>query len=186
MKNSVPEKFLFMKVGSHAGEDFETIMRRKSEEFRKAGRIFWGYGGTACHPLQQVQPFVRSTMQRGGRVHILMETINSKADPDLLPASEYSEDGINWREIPNGVRVTGSRYAVVLGEIKAEDLEIPLGEFAVGIGNSEGRVADDYLQGRIDKACLSRVEKTMKSDARVAKISWAAELLPPYAVLLRS
>ncbi len=183
----IPERFIFMKVGQHAGEEFDEILARKREEVRKAGVSFWGYGGPTCHPIRQVRPFVQDVVARRGRVHLLMEPMDSNAHPDIVPATEYSEDGILWKPIPEGIRVTGSRYAVVLGEIKSEDIELPLDECAVGLGVSEGKPASDYIQGRVDKACLVLDPAAAKraKKHRVATIRYSAEILDPFAVLLR-
>jgi hypothetical protein len=185
--NKIPDKFIFMKVGQHAGEEFDEILARKREEVRKAGMSFWGYGGPTCHPTKQVRPFVKDVVANKGHVHLLMEPMDSKADPDLVPATEYSEDGVLWKPIPKGIRVTGSRYAVVLGEIKAEEIELPLDECIVGLGLSQGKPASDYIQGRVDKACLTFDRSAAKraSKHRVASIKYAAEIIDPFAVLLR-
>jgi len=180
-----PENFMFMKVGNHAGEDFESIIKRKMDEFHKTGMIFWGYGGNTCHPLTQVRPFVKSVVEKGGMVHLLMEPIDSRAEPDLLPATEYSDDGLIWKPIPKGIRVVGSRYAVVLGEIKPSDFELPLGNYHVGIGRSRGYPADKYIKGRVDKACLSLAE--VRRDAEhIVQIGFTAEIIDPYAVMVRN
>jgi hypothetical protein len=185
----IPDKFLFMKVGNHAGETWEQILDRKRREFDAAGMTFWGYGGGACHPISQVQPFARLTVREQGGLYIVMEQIDSRADPDLIPAREYSPDGINWTPLPSGIEVTGSRYALVLDEIKPGDLSLELNNFEVGIGPSMGKAAEAYLQGRTDKACfsLSKVPRTEEQAAPkfVRKISYYAKVKEPYAVLLR-
>ena len=48
-----------MKVGLHAQESIEDIVKRKQREFEDTGSIFWGYGGSTCHPLTMVQPFAK-------------------------------------------------------------------------------------------------------------------------------
>lgn len=183
------DAFIFMKVGDHANETWDTILERKNREYREAGMIFWGYGGTACHPLTQVQPFVRDQSRNGSPVHLLMEPIDSDADPDVLPATEYSADGVEWKPIPKGVSVTGSRYAMVLDEILPGELDLDADEFAVGIGPSRGKRASKYLQGRVDKACLERrssmVEGVGKRPERVHAVRYRARLIEPYAVLLK-
>lgn len=184
--NRLRDRVLFMKVGRHAGEDFEQILARKREEYGRTGRTFWGYGGSTCHPLTQVQPFVRQAVEVGGQVYLVMESMDSKADPDLAPATEFSEDGILWQPLPKGITVTGSSYAVVLGEIKPEDLEVPLERYSVGFGRSEGRPACDYIQGRVDKACLTLRDPVIAPQKpRIARVEYSAEIIRPYAVLLR-
>ena len=189
MDFDLPTAFIFMKVGSHAGETFETIMERKQREYDRAGKIFWGYGGTTLHPTKHVQPFVKSWIQNGGEIQLVMEPINSKADPDVLPAREYSADGITWEPIPLGIEVTGSRYAVVLDEIKPGTLDLDLAGFEVGVGPSRGKNAANYVKGRVDKGCFVAADSSISSESvaspRIVPIRFQARLLEPYAVMLR-
>ncbi|MCI0685365.1 MAG: hypothetical protein L0Y71_24970 [Gemmataceae bacterium] len=185
----LPKRFLFMKVGNHAGETWEQILARKKREFEDTGMIFWGYGGNACHPISQVQPFARITLKEQESICLVMEPIDSRADPAVLPATEYSRDGVVWEPLPKGIKVTGSRYAFVLDEIKPGDLEISLNKYEVGIGRSLGKGADSYLTGHTDKACLvesSKPHETASSSPKlVRKLGYVAKLKEPFAVLLR-
>src|SRR5438034_11140870 len=108
---TVPSSFVFMKIGNHAGETFEEILVRKQREIELAGRSFWGYGGRTCHPVTQVQPFARGVARERGPVYLLMEYIDSKAEPDIVQPTEYSADSVRWQPIPDGINVIGSRYA---------------------------------------------------------------------------
>jgi hypothetical protein len=185
---TAPEAFVFMKVGDHAGETFEQILERKNREIKRAGFSFWGYGGTACHPISQVQPFAKSVIQKQGSIYLLMQPIHSTADPEIIPATLYSEDGVEWKRIPKEIQVTGSRYALVLSEILPGELDISPDEFVVGVGPSRGKPASEYLQGRVDKACLCRentkVKSTNKNNDR-KEIKYMAKLQEPFAVLLK-
>jgi hypothetical protein len=184
---TMPEAFLYMKVGNHAGEGFEAILERKRKERERVGYSFWGYGGTSCHPLMQVQPFARLYVKTQRRFYLLMEPIDSRADPDVDPAEEFSGDGATWQPIPAGIEVTGSRYALVLGDIQPVDIEFALDRYNVGAGPSRGKCAVDYLQGRIDKGCLVRSPEPVSPTTPPVKkrLKYAAKLIEPYAVLLR-
>jgi hypothetical protein len=59
--------------------------------------------------------------------------------------------------------------------------------FQVGIGPSRGKLAEAYLQGRVDKACLTQVVEpiTPNLSGRIKKISYMAKMQAPYAVMLR-
>lgn len=185
--NVVPEAFVFMKVGMHARESLEQILERKQREFDKTGRIFWGYGGGTCHPTKQVQPFARSRLIAGQQsVCLLMESINSLADPQIEPAKYFSVDNENWEPIPKGISVTGSRYAMVLDEIKPMTLEVDPREFVVGIGDSTGKHAIDYLQGRVDKGCFVRTDRPAAHPvAKRRAVGLVARLQEPFAVFVR-
>lgn len=182
-----PDAFIFMKVGNHANESWEDILERKKREYESAGRIFWGYGGATCHPLHQIQPFARLQTKKRNGIYLLMEPINSNAAPDLFPANEYSEDGIHWEPIPEGIEVRGSRYALILDEIKPQDLEIHLEDYAVGVGQSIGKPASDYVRGRVDKGCFETAHAPVPiaADGKPRRIQYAAEILEPFAVMLR-
>ncbi len=188
MDSQLPQAFIFMRVGNHAGETFEDILQRKYRELQEAGRIFWGYGGTTLHPIHHVQPFAKLWVHRSGSIRIVMEPIDSKADPDILPAREFSANGIDWELMPSGNVVTGSRYAIVLDEIKPGELDLDLGKYEVGIGPSRGRNAAGYVRGRVDKGCFvsAEVEEGQEGHLRPpVKIGFEARLADPYAVMLR-
>jgi len=174
---------LFMKVGLHAGESFDEILARKHGEYEKAGMSFWGYGGGTCHPTRHVQPFARLKIEQKEGIYIVMQQIDSKHAPPSVLAREYSDDGVNWRPIPEGIEVRSSRYAVVIGEIKPMDLEIDLASYEVAYGPSQGKSAPAYISGRVDKACLTK--SAHNAPPEIHKISHGAEILSPYAVFVR-
>jgi hypothetical protein len=188
-KIELPDKFVFMKVGNHAAESWEQILERKRREYDETGMIFWGYGGNACHPINQVRPFAEFVLKEMEDVVVVMEYIDSKADPDIVPATEYSKDGLVWEPIPKGIKVTGSRYALVLGEIQPGELEVNLNRYEVAVGPSSGKPAEAYLQGRTDKACFVRSLDERVNEAHpekvTRKVSFFARLKDPYAVVLR-
>jgi hypothetical protein len=66
-------------------------------------------------------------------------------------------------------------------------IEIDLEKYVVGIGNSRGKTASEYLQGRIDKGCLTAASASSVSVGPPLKksIKFSAKLLAPFAVLLR-
>jgi len=181
--------FLFMKVGNHAGETFDDIIARKMKEREAAGKMFWGYGGSACHPLTQVRPFVDILRRSGQVTTLVMQYISSNMDQDLHPATEFSKDGVNWEKIPDGICVTGSKYAMVLDEIKPGEFIFEPSNFEIGVGPSRGKSADKYLQGRTDKACLMRREgfdvDRVATPESAKIVTHQAKLLDPYAVMLR-
>lgn len=178
-----------MKVGLHAQEDIEAIVERKRREFDAAGAIFWGYGGSTCHPLTMVQPFAKETANKGRETLIIMEKMDSKHDAPPEVAREYSDDGVNWQPIPKGIEVRGSRYALVLDRLESEEFDIDLRELEVGVGPSRGRVANRYIVGRADKGCFvyAPPRDPLAPDEAVTKhIGLMAKVKAPYAVLLRN
>lgn len=178
------ESIVFMKVGMHASESFEDILVRKNKEFDRAGMSFWGYGGGTMHPISKLQPFAKFRVEQGRDVRLIMEVIKSNHSMSAV-ADEYSEDGENWKPIPDGIEVRGSKYAVVLNEIVPGDLEVDLTRYVVGIGPSEGKNAGGYIKGRIDKGLLDYVGPANEVVPRIVKSAYSAKLAQPFGVLLR-
>jgi hypothetical protein len=182
---SPEDGLIFMKVGVHASEPFDKILERKKREYDKTGMMFWGYGGGTCHPINQVRPFALEKSAEGKGIFILMNEIDSKHIA-VQRATEYSIDGIEWQEIPKDIDVLGSRYALVLDELVPGDLDLNLSQTRVAIGNSRGKIGGQYIQGRIDKACLE-LDLTIEpsTDSVIRKVSYVAKLKDPFAVVLR-
>lgn len=185
--------FVFMKIGDHANENLSSVLERKLKEVEEEGVLLWGYGGSVCHPIKQVRPFVLDALSKGeeavyafmGRtkVHACLDT---KFDSRQPVSDEFSIDGVTWEKIPEANKVTGSKYALVLGPIEPVNFEVHLEEYVVGVGLSEGKAAVEYLYGRNDKACLRRKGTEEKIEGyKVLKINYAAKLIEPYAVLVR-
>jgi hypothetical protein len=178
---------LFMKVGTHANEGLDDIIKRKSQEIKDTGFAMWGYGGNTCHPSSMVQPFAQSFA--GRPIHLVMEPMKSNHFAEQLAAAEYSKDNINWKKIPNSINVLGSRFALVIEDLHEADFMLPLDQTRVPVGPSSGRVGSKYISGRVDKACLEILnEPVLLNDQEPIqrKIGLVAKLRDPYAVFLRN
>jgi hypothetical protein len=182
------EGLLFMKVGTHAGEELADIIARKSEEIRRTGFGMWGYGGNTCHPASMVQPFARSFAQLGRTIHLCMQKMESNHFAEPSAAAEYSTDGINWQKIPSTIQVRGSRYALIIDCLFEERFTLPLDQTRVSVGPSMGRLGSKYVQGRVDKACLELLDAPKlpnQANPLNVEINLVAKLRDPYAVFLR-
>jgi hypothetical protein len=187
---------LYMKVGTHARETLDDIIRRKTREIEEAGVAFWGYGGSTCHPQTMVQPFARDYQERGQTVTLCMHPMDSKHFAHPLRADEFSIDGIKWEIIPAAIRVLGSRYALVIKNLRKDSFDLPLDLTQVAVGNSMGTSGSKYIKGRVDKACLQVVGDMAQSrselgagpeDSGEAKqIGLVADLADPFAVYVRN
>jgi len=178
---------LFMKVGKHANEPLESIIERKTREIEDTGYGLWGYGGGTCHPQTMVQPFAKEYERRGSTIYLCMEPMDSQHFAHPIRADEYSVDGLTWREIPKSINVLGSRYALVIQNLRKEDFELSLERTKVALGNSMGASGSKYIRGRVDKACLEIAEETAPGvpEKRV-HIGLVADLIDPYAVYVRN
>lgn len=173
---------LFMKVGTHAQEDLQDILARKTKEIAEAGFAMWGYGGNTCHPTTKVQPFAKAADRP---IILCMQPMESRHFAEPLRAEEFSIDGMHWDQIPQTINVVGSRYALCIDELTRVDETIDLGQMRVAIGNSRGLSASQYVRGRVDKGCFE-VSDSAPGESKPVPIGVTAKLVAPYAVLLRS
>ena len=172
---------VIMKAGPHAGEDLDAIIARKQQESASAGWCLWGYGGSACHPLTQVQPHAKSALPRPVTV-VFIETASTPA-VNSSAACEYSANAREWVTVPEGHRITGSKYALVLRGLARTRQQIDLGACQVAVGPSAGKNLAAYLRGRCDKACA--IPAGTPGPVTSALVIATAELAPPYSVFLR-
>ncbi len=180
---------LFMKVGTHAKETLADIIARKSKEIEQTGYAMWGYGGNTCHPRTMVQPFAEAFAARNSPIYLCMHEMDSRHFAERLRANEFSVDRTKWEPIPNTINVLGSRFALMVEDLKQQDLVLPLAKAQVAIGLSKGRPAGRYIQGQVDKACLEVVSSPLpdlkSNESGEIRINLVAKLKKPYAVFLR-
>ena len=99
-----------------------------------------------------------------------------------------SSDGQVWTDIPEGISVRGSRWALLINSLEAKKFTLPLNQTRVPVGPSRGRLGGRYIRGRVDKACLEVLphpELTNEAEPRELEIGLVAELIDPYSVFLR-
>lgn len=179
-----PSAALFMKVGYHASEDLDSILRRKLLEEHTYGFFFWGYGGSVSHPTRQVIPFALGAVRRRMIPWLVLSMTPSRFDGESRSATEFSIDGSEWYAIPERTLVTGSRYALLCQRLEHVSFKINLSEYSVAVGPSKGRRVSEYLRARVDKACAYRRGEGAESSTMLM-VSLRAQLMPPYAVLIR-
>ena len=176
---------LYMKVGTHANEGLVDIIARKRREIDEAGYAMWGYGGSTCYPTSMVQPFARAFAEKGQPIHLVMHKMNSKHYAEAVRAARFSVDGAKWETIPDAINVLGSRYALMIKNLREQEDELDLNSTRVAIGRNEGRLGSRYVQGQADKACLLVTQPELaNNDEKKIKIDLVAELVTPYAVFL--
>jgi hypothetical protein len=176
-----PGHVVAMKGGPHAESGWDEIVAWKIADLRAAGVTFWGYNGTLCHPVRQVQPFAAAA---GGEVAVAMVPTGSDPGIPAWWAREWSVDGVGWSPLPDGVRVSGSKHALVLDRLEPCDDMIDLAAYRVAVGPMTGRPANDYLRHRVDKGCFSRSMDTGTA-ARLMRVVLRGRLARPWAVFLR-
>jgi len=176
---------LYMKVGTHAKEGLAEIIARKRKEIDDEGFAMWGYGGSTCYPTSMVQPFARKFEAKRQPIHLVMQKMNSRHYAEQVRAKRFSADGVKWEEMPDGINVLGSRYALVIKDLREHDEILDLSSTRVAVGPNEGRLGSRYIMGQADKACLEVVDaERLNEAAKQVHIDLIAELAAPYAVFL--
>lgn len=177
---------LFMKVGTHANETLESILKRKTKEIEDSGFAMWGYGGSTCHPLSVVRPFAEMFQGQQEPIRLVMEEMNSRHFAEQIAADQYSIDGEEWIDIDTAVhQVLGSRYALFINNLHTESIDLPLSQSKVALGPCEGRRGDVYIRGRVDKACFV-YDPAETQQLVVKKIGLVADIVEPYGAILRN
>lgn len=177
------DQILYMKVGMHAQESLEDILKRKQAEIDRVGFAMWGYGGPTCHPAR-VQQHAGECAEVGRPIRLVMEPVNSKHDREPKRAEYFSLDNHEWEQVPDGINVLGSRYALCITNLREVDEDLPLAATQVAFGPSIGKAGDAYIKGRVDKACLEVVPDY--GDGKVVSIKLSADLVSPWSVFLRT
>lgn len=176
------KNIIIMKCGTHASEKIEDIFKRKKEEEQKTGYIYWGYGGTLCHPLNQVQPFCNDN----NKIYLLLTPTSSELNNEPKRSNYFSIDNKTWESIDTNVNVYGSKYALVIKNLQKCDFDINLSDYEIAIGKSKGKNLTNYLNGRVDKACASERKKcNISTESKKIKIVMIAELINPYSVFVK-
>ena len=176
---------VYMKVGTHAKEDLVHIIERKRREIDEAGYAMWGYGGSTCYPSSMVQPFARAFAAKGEPIHLVMHKMKSRHYAEQVRAERFSVDGVKWESVPKAINVLGSRYALVIKDLREHEDELDLAATEVSVGLSAGRQGSRYVQGQADKACLVvTTSEHNNSEHKRVKIDLVAALADPYAVFL--
>ncbi len=180
-----PHAVLLMKVGFHGNEDLVSIIKRKQAEEAALGHAYWGYGGTLCHPLRVVQPFAREAAIRGHLVDVLFTVTKSPYVADSIPADQYSSDGLAWSSLPPAARVTASKSALILRNIRSCQNTLPLGSYRVAGGPSARCILKDYFRHRVDKATAFLDLDLLQSQEEETPVTFRADLVAPFAILVR-
>ena len=170
------KNIIFMKYGVHASEDVDGIINRKLKEIEDTGKMFWGYGGTVCHPLNQVKPFLNENKAKGEKTYLVLSYTKSNFNNKPNKSELYSMDKIEWNKIPDGINVLGSKYALICKSFKKVKHSINLEDYNIAIGPSTGKKMSQYIKGRIDKGCGRYENKNSNDKDNNLEISLIAEI----------
>lgn len=175
---------LVMKVGLHGVESLDKIIQRKNKEEADTGYCLWGYGGSLCHPLRVVKPFSAQMPYPTKIKVVFVRTASPFINTDSRRADEYSDDGLAWSSLPITTNVFASKFALVLKNLKESTETICLDDYAVALGPSAGTPLSKYVRFRVDKACALK-RNIQPSSMEITPVAFTADLVEPYAILVR-
>jgi hypothetical protein len=174
---------VLMKVGSHGNESFSEIIDRKKKEQKAAGFMLWGYSGNLLN-AKLVADYLQSRWKLGERLLLLMIETNSPFKNNPVRSIAFSIDSHSWYNLPNGVATSGCDKAIVCSNLTKVDSYFNLSLYKVAVGPSSGKNLSSYLKNRTDKACAMFSYSLEEIETHEVVISWAAEIVPPFAVYL--
>jgi hypothetical protein len=175
-------------MGAHAGEDADTIFRRKIEDCETVGRTFWVAKSAKARPTQ-----VQTVCRSGKGFVIFVEPASPRgARPTTGSdfATEYSPDKVEWFPLPEGLGpVTGQiddfAAALVLDRFTSDvDHRVDLWTYADGANPDKPL---KFILG-LSTACALRKdtsEHPERMKSRYRRVVAVARLAEPYCVWLR-
>jgi len=187
MNVEYPKAIIFMKVGYHCDESLEEIIKRKREEEIIVGKFFWGYGGSLCHPLTQVKPFILEALKRKLKPLALFSLTSSKYISQAKVAREYSINKKEWYPLPAGVLIKGGcQYALICKNLRKVSMPIDLNMYRVATGKNKGKPLREVVKFQVDKACafLNQTNNDLLK-SKNKETFYIAEIIEPFAVFLR-
>ena len=175
-------------MGDHAGEGAEAIFDRKQDDIERIGMTFWLMRSPKARPRQVQQIcnslpaytiFVEPATKGGARA----TTIDDRA-------REFSNDGMSWRQFPQGLSpVTGkldSSATALVFDMLSTDVSgaIDLWDYA------DAADSDKPLKFILGCATVCAIRKNMESQpgrmkSRYRKVVAVARLAEPYCAWLR-
>ena len=170
------KNIIFMKYGFHASEKGYAIIERKLAEEKACGMTMWGYGGTICHPLNQVQPFLTENYNAGEKTYLVLSRIETTWRGATSKAQFFSEDRNDWIPIPDEINVLGSKYALICRRFERVEIELNLFDYKVPLGKSAGSYLADYIVGHVTKGCGRLSQENSLTIPKLVTISACAEV----------
>ena len=170
------KNIVFMKYGTHANESPSRIIKNKINEVDLYGHTFWGYGGTSCHPLNQVQPFIKMNFERGEKTFLLLSRIKTVWNGSSTNASFYSYNKMDWLPLPKEHIIKGSKFAIMCSSFEECNFTIDLSSYHVPIGNAKGRLLSNYIFGMNTKGCGTFALSDRVETEKLVQISAIAEI----------
>ena len=184
-ENVVPiETCVLMKVGSHGDESFKEIIERKLREQEKCGFMLWGYSGNLMDAFM-TRNHLKSKWKNGKKPVILMIETKSPFRNSPIKSTVFSLDKRYWHKLPENAFTTGCDKAIICKGLKEVNFQLNLVSYKVSVGLSKGRILNDYMKHRTDKACAEFFDPPEYTKADFVTVNWIAEIIPPFAVYLK-
>jgi len=173
----------------HVGESEEEIFLRKKDEIKVAGKSFWLIKSFKAK-TEQIQSICKTASAEDKGVYCIFVQASQSggAQPTKTNsvASQFSSDSVNWKNIPDGIKVTGkldkNSTALVLESLEIIDDNIPFDLWKYSDFSNDFQPIK-MMQGASTVCCIKKDSNGMKSRHR--KVIAVGKLNAPFAVWLK-
>ena len=175
-------------VGVHAGETLFGILDRKRQEINNTGKTFWLIKSFRAK-TGQIQQICQTALSNSQEIYCLFIAPSQKggAQPTktISKAQQFSDDNVNWLNVPKEIKVTGkvdsNTTGLVLDEIGVvKNIKIDLWQYSDFFDDSRSVKTS---QGASTVCVVKKNSQGMKS--RYRDIIASSKLKAPYAVYLK-
>lgn len=170
---------ILMKVGPHSGMTLQEIIDSKKQEEKYNGVHYWGYSGVFCKPIP-TQKFCQEARNNNHYPKIILIETKSSYESKIGFISEYSEDGITYKNFKAPVQLQGAEFSFVAKNIRKVS-NFRLDDFVVVGGKNNGKLISEHLVFRVNK-CFGKYNQ--KSNSKKIDV-YVADLVEPYAIWLK-
>lgn len=150
---ALSDYIIIMKYAQIEGTANDSVILDKAADLLSTGSFMWGYNGTVCNPEKQVAPLIDHAVSHNQDVFLVLARTKTTCKPGRSFATKRSRDGREWEPMPEGVRASGSRFALSCDSLTIQESIINLADYKVALGPNAGRPLSAYLHGRNTKAC---------------------------------
>jgi hypothetical protein len=180
-------------IGSHAGEEMDTIFNRKIGDITKVGKTFWLVKSYMAKPpiVQEICKKAIRSGQKSIKCYFITPSTPLSAAPTKTAniAKQFSYNQNEWEDLPEGIgpvtgNINSSSYALVLEKIVLYLMPIDLTQYAFFVN------PDIPIRMKQGASTICAIQKNMRDNPNVMKsysrtIVAVGTMLSPYCVWLR-
>lgn len=184
------DNLLICVIGPHAGEDLETIFKRKIKDIEQCSYTYWICKSRVISP-EIISSFQEYNNQKDLYILFIKTTTNSQGkDTKNADAAIYVEEDEKWKELdPKLSPITGKMptSGFKFGEItlvNEKEKTIDLSEYVEWSPDKEKRGCSIQIMMGKSTLCITKSKKKQNMKNSVRQIVGYAKLIIPFCVKL--